>query len=224
MKVCTRCNKNLPEELFHANRGGRISRCQDCIKQVRAERRGQLQHTFPEVKLCPQCDKTLPATEFSKNLNVITGLQATCRSCTNERNKNRYKNESKTTPTKKRCPRCGQTLAASLFANTTSRRDGLFWCCRECACLITIERQYKIDPDRYREMLTDGCRICGAFEDLHVDHDHSCCPGQTTCGKCVRGILCKDHNLGIGRFHDNPEELLAAVEYLTGNALLRVSV
>lgn len=28
-----------------------------------------------------------------------------------------------------------------------------------------------------------------------LDHDHACCPGRRSCGKCVRGILCTTCNL-----------------------------
>jgi hypothetical protein len=59
------------------------------------------------------------------------------------------------------------------------------------------------------------CSICQRFMDIiHVDHDHSCCPGAMTCGNCVRGLLCPRCNFGIGYFKDDLELLESAVSYL----------
>lgn len=74
--------------------------------------------------------------------------------------------------------------------------------------------QYGVTPERYAEMLAeqDGrCPICrvqfdGTPRQEHVDHDH-------VTGK-VRGVLCRDCNLGLGRFKDNPESLASAIRYL----------
>jgi hypothetical protein len=43
---------------------------------------------------------------------------------------------------------------------------------------------------------------------LHVDHDHSCCPAlSTSCGKCVRGLLCFGCNTLVGRVEEFRESL-----------------
>jgi hypothetical protein len=49
---------------------------------------------------------------------------------------------------------------------------------------------------------------------LHVDHDHACCPGNYSCGACIRGLLCHRHNTGVGMFLDDPTELLRAADYV----------
>lgn len=52
------------------------------------------------------------------------------------------------------------------------------------------------------------CRRAKTESDRTFDVDHSHETGA------VRGILCRDCNLGLGRFKDNPELLREAVKYL----------
>jgi hypothetical protein len=63
------------------------------------------------------------------------------------------------------------------------------------------------------------CAICKSLEptgsgDWHIDHDHTCCPGKRSCGKCVRGLLCSRCNVGIGCLQDDPKVIAAALRYI----------
>jgi hypothetical protein len=59
-----------------------------------------------------------------------------------------------------------------------------------------------------------NCRATGKTKALAVDHDHKCCPGRTSCGKCVRGLLCGPHNEMFGRNGDDPEVFQDMAGYL----------
>lgn len=67
-------------------------------------------------------------------------------------------------------------------------------------------RLYHLSPERFKQHLVNqhlACALCKRpFSDErtpYVDHDHSCCPGQSSCGRCIRGILCNDCNVLLGR-------------------------
>ena len=75
-----------------------------------------------------------------------------------------------------------------------------------------LKSQYGITPEEFADMLAkqDGkCASCGdAFEDrrsIHIDHNHK-------TGK-VRDLLCRDCNLGLGYFRDDPARIRAILEY-----------
>lgn len=85
-------------------------------------------------------------------------------------------------------------------------------------------RKYGLSQEQYDALLAgqggtcavDGCDATTGWRgtQLYVDHDHACCAGDTTCGSCVRGLLCGHHNAGIGLLGDDPTNLRAAADYL----------
>jgi hypothetical protein len=67
---------------------------------------------------------------------------------------------------------------------------------------------YCLTLEQYNEMLGKQggvCAMCQAPPEeldrsLCVDHDHTCCSGPKTCGKCIRGLLCVSCNVFLGKF------------------------
>lgn len=57
-------------------------------------------------------------------------------------------------------------------------------------------------------------KLTGEPLPLSVDHDRTCCPGVRGCGKCNRGLVCRNHNVGLGMFDDDPVLLKEAARYL----------
>lgn len=85
------------------------------------------------------------------------------------------------------------------------------------------QRRYKYGLTRqgYEALLAvqgGTCAICyrppRPGRSLDVDHDHRCCPGGKSCGKCVRGLLCRKCNSAIGYFRDDATLALRASMYL----------
>ena len=83
-----------------------------------------------------------------------------------------------------------------------------------------LQKNYRLSNEDYDALLASqggGCAICGTdscytnprsgkMVALSVDHNHDT--------GTVRGILCKDCNIGLANFKDNPDLLHRAVDYL----------
>lgn len=95
--------------------------------------------------------------------------------------------------------------------------------CKRCNQLrwrysLTVERVIELHLPDNRYCWNEGCQ---SREDLHLDHAHTCCPdgkfGTThkkSCGKCVRGWLCRDCNWSLGRLQENPRMIQGLLDYL----------
>lgn len=103
----------------------------------------------------------------------------------------------------------------SEFSRQRSNRDGYDNKCKPCKAAYKRSRQHKwvynLSREQYENMKAeqgDACMLCGAApeEGLHIDHDHT--------SKQVRGLLCRQCNLGLGMFKDNPGLLRLAAAYV----------
>lgn len=133
------------------------------------------------------------------------------------------------TPWNGRCSRCNETKAPDAFTPSMCRTGG--WC---RACINERRREvltpaarrrnnlwsiYRLRPGDYDALLQSqggGCAICGNKENLHIDHDHACCPGKRCCGRCIRGILCGACNIAIGHMAEDSDRMRKAIGYLEG--------
>lgn len=85
-----------------------------------------------------------------------------------------------------------------------------------------VEKAYSVTTGLYAAILeaqNAGCGWCGrkprkGGRRLAVDHDHACCPGPVSCGKCVRGLLCWTCNKFLQHLGDDPELVCQGAAYL----------
>lgn len=131
------------------------------------------------------------------------------------------------------CQRCRttQVTAASVVAKARqpekyrALRDARYQSRRiEIADAYRL-RMFGISPEDMRRMFENQEGLCGicsvlmlyrgrALRSVTVDHDHRCCPGRGSCGKCIRGLICRSCNVGVGHMRDSVVVLQNAIGYL----------
>lgn len=94
-----------------------------------------------------------------------------------------------------------------------------------------LKSRFGITADQWNTMLIeqDGCcYLCADPLDpkhIHVDHSHACCPGDRSCGVCVRGLACRWCNQGVGQFRDDPDRMMrAAIALEVAEAKIRAAL
>jgi hypothetical protein len=82
-----------------------------------------------------------------------------------------------------------------------------------------VKYLYKLTASEHVALLEKQnykCPVSGLSVDIFspIDHDHACCVGPRSCGKCIRGIIHSSVNWALGAFV-KPEWLLKAYDYVT---------
>jgi hypothetical protein len=187
------------------------------------------------MKVCSGCHIAQSPEAFARG-------RARCRACVRLYQRQRYQRNKECGPleiTTKVCSRCHTTKATEDFYHSPSSANGYSSYCRACAKQHAVEYQashpetrerkharwmtrYGLTPTTYQALLNQQhgrCAICRCLPSPHkrlaVDHDHACCPDQSSCGQCIRGLLCDRCNHGLGNFQDTISYLQNAMTYLT---------
>lgn len=84
-----------------------------------------------------------------------------------------------------------------------------------------VQKNFSLAPGEYERLYRfqgGRCAICrrgkGIRKRLAVDHDHACCPGPTSCGGCIRGLLCGRCNSMLAHARDELDFFMRAHRYL----------
>lgn len=132
-----------------------------------------------------------------------------------------YRREKRGAGVRPLCAFCGETFDQNIryvrkFCSDECREKQMFIERTETHRERWLKRQFGLTVAQYDEMLESqggACAICRTTEPKTngnrswcVDHDHE-------TGR-IRGLLCHDCNIGLGKFMDNPKFLEAALAYL----------
>lgn len=177
---------------------------------------------------CPRCGQTKTAADFHRK--GTNGFQAYCRSCFKELGAARYLADKDRILEQSR--QWSRENRDKVNAARRKRRADPVYRARELARDRERDRlrhpdrwireHYNLTREQWNALLAaqgGGCAICGTtvpkgIGRFHVDHDHACCPGKKSCGKCVRGLLCNRCNPLLGYVNDDPALLRKAAAYL----------
>lgn len=206
--------------------------CKECIR-IRARRKAA--GVEPDrTATCRSCGVVWKASKFGT-------LPKFCQECAvrRQRNKSRANIGRKRGQTPKgptyTCTACG------VVSPTPARAGMPPKLCDVCANQNILDqkralwvaknlKRYSLTAERFAALIEEQgntCAVCGTSQPggggrWHIDHDHSCCGDGTSCGECIRGLLCSKCNTALGLLDDEPGRLEAAVRYLTDPPAKRV--
>ena len=164
--------------------------------------RPRSQRVTKTSKRCPRCKVVKKSSDFGVRKSRVDGLSTYCKSCSEVyvqawRDVNREK---------------VREYGRKWIRNNPEKRVDL-----------ARKRDHRVTRDTFAEMYQaqNGlCAICKRSIEFYggrtiaIDHDHQCCPGEQSCGRCVRGILCRQCNTLLGDAGDSVTTLSSAIGYL----------
>ena len=136
----------------------------------------------------------------------------------------------------KQCSDCGVEKPVDEFHRRSPSKDGYQPRCKDFARALGrawysipknklrqransrrhhLRHHFGLSPEQFDAMIESQegrCAICrtdtpGGAGTWHVDHDHRCCPGRETCGRCLRGLLCYSCNHALGKYESLRAEI-----------------
>lgn len=175
------------------------------------------------MKTCGKCQETKIEEEFQKSSKSVDGLQGYCRLC----QKNYHSEYSKKYKERIRAKSKLWKDSNPEYVERVKDKGKLKRLSQlpEEKFRINI-RIYNLTVEDYNLMLekqkgkcaNPACEVMSKnerYKRLHIDHDHNCCNGPFSCGKCIRGLLCGKCNVSIGNMDDDIAKIIGLADYLS---------
>lgn len=141
------------------------------------------------VKICVKCGEEKTLEYFCKGKNYKDGRRGTCKKCHTEYQKKYYQNNDD--------KRIAKNKMNTKYVPPWKRHH-------------LTQKEYETLFNKFG----GKCHICREKEGYAIDHDHSCCNKNRSCGKCVRGILCRGCNTALGNLKEDPDTIINLMKYI----------
>lgn len=187
---------------------------------------------------CPECSKVLRISIFANRK-----LCEDCNQIHRKARSREYEKRRKRTAIAKEvrsrgivCINCGKTVGIN-------SQGGIPKYCPECRKNYTkiyeanrqvrgpkdprqiqkhkLAYRFCLSVEQYEAMVKNQknkCAVCDKppklEQKLYIDHDHTCCSGEKSCGRCIRQLLCQRCNTALGWINDDREILKSMMQYL----------
>ena len=152
------------------------------------------------LKECIKCEVMKTLNDYYPDPRKFDHVHSVCKECTKADRKQRYEED----PAKYNAQSSAYAADPINRQKMKAHRYGITF--EELTTLI--------------EKQNNSCAACfTSFEDIpdrniHIDHDHECCPSNKGCRKCIRGILCWNCNAALGMLKDDIVRVHAIGKYL----------
>lgn len=163
------------------------------------------------MKKCTRCLKNLEDSNFNERAPGY--LYRQCKECKSEVRKERFKNhpESKIKAMERSKKWYEENKEKALKRSKENHKKNT-----EKAKWHRLWYTHRLSKATYMSVLdvqNGVCAICKEDKRLYVDHDHSCCNSEMSCGQCIRGLICQKCNLFMHYVDRYMEYMDTAVEY-----------
>jgi hypothetical protein len=164
-----------------------------------------------ETKTCSRCGEEKSLERFPKASWIKCGYLAHCKDCDNKRKRESEARIKAVDPEawdkrRRKYVKTYKEKHPERVQEQERRRN--------------LRDNYGITIEEYDALLEKqdgkcvGCLVSPTNKRFAVDHDHSCCPGRKSCGRCVRGLLCSSCNTALGLLKENEDTIARLLVYM----------
>lgn len=205
-KICIKCGIDKPLSEFHINRpktGGRHSYCKVCLRDYTKARDAA---NADAISARRKADRAANPEKYKARSKAYI-----------EANRDAIATRTKAYYEANPEAKAVQRERNRLRINAIRAKDPDYGASQH------LKQRFGLTLDDYNQMLEDQGGLCanpGCFNvplvdrRFDVDHDHACCSGKKSCGKCVRGLLCHSCNLALGLLHEDVKRIQGLADYL----------